>query len=759
MPSFDCDEREPIPLPQDKFLTPGLLASTGVSDALGSGRVGLVAGSTEAGGSAILQAFMRRWFQAISLGILAAAVVIGIVWFAIPAKYVAEAKVQFAPHPPRGMFVSESHLESREEFEAYQRTQTIFAKSRAVLNSTISSSKLQNVEELSRQIDPVAWLDKSLTVDTTLGPEVMRLSLSGERASDLALILNELTRFYLEEVARKEKASRALLLDQLQESVRAGRDTLRRARSELAGLEIAVGARDPDSIKLNYQSALQQLHATQAFGLTAKLELQDAENELATLKAHEKLPPRIKISESALEEFLKTDPRAMRYYSELAKIDDQIATIKKTANSDAWPQYLKGPLQERSEIESAFAVLRKELLPKSEAQLRAKAMDDLRDSLIKQQTRVASLQQRTRTLEHEIKTQSEIVEKLNRAIHQPDNPTSDLEVMRHDVALKEATLRKAAEQLELMRIEPKAASRVTLLESADPPTTKNYLMQIRIGGATAFAAFGLVASLAIFREFRTRRIYAAADVTRLGLKLVGTLPTVPEEAQHFLAAQDHGSNAYWQNLLAESVDAIRSQLLHSADSNGLRIVMVTSSSGGEGKTSLATHLATSLARAWRKTLLLDGDIRNPEAHKQFKVSCDPGLCEVLRGESELDDVILPTMVSRLWIVPAGQYDAHAIQALAQKEVRSLFARLRDQFDFIVVDSSPVLPVADALSLGQHVDGVIFSILRDVSRLPAVQEAHQRLSRLGIPILGSVVIGATGNASSDSYQYPLKLINQ
>jgi polysaccharide biosynthesis transport protein len=131
---------------------------------------------------------------------------------------------------------------------------------------------------------------------------------------------------------------------------------------------------------------------------------------------------------------------------------------------------------------------------------------------------------------------------------------------------------------------------------------------------------------------------------------------------------------------------------------------------------------------------------------------EPGFSEVLRGELMATDTIRPTSVSRLWLMPAGHWDAHAVQALAQESVRDMFSSLKEHYDFIIVDSCPVLPVADALLLGQHVDAVIFSILRDVSRVPTVYSAQQKLNNLGIRTLGAVVIGDTAASSSVAAQY-------
>src|SRR5262249_18735402 len=98
-------------------------------------------------------------------------------------------------------------------------------------------------------------------------------------------------------------------------------------------------------------------------------------------------------------------------------------------------------------------------------------------------------------------------------------------------------------------------------------------------------------------------------------------------------------------------------------------------------------------------------------------------------------------------------DVLALQALAQGGAESIFRAARAQFDFLVVDTPPVLPVADSLLIGEHVDGVVFSILREISRLPRVHAAYQRLTMLGISILGAVVTGTQEQAYGSDYHYP------
>ena len=214
---------------------------------------------------------------------------------------------------------------------------------------------------------------------------------------------------------------------------------------------------------------------------------------------------------------------------------------------------------------------------------------------------------------------------------------------------------------------------------------------------------------------------------------MGTVPARP-------ALRRAQRDGHWHTLLAESVDASRTMLLHGAGSESVRVVMIASAVGGEGKTSLAGHLAVSLARAGRKTLLIDGDLRNPAVHRLFDVRFGPGFSELLRGEAQIPDALCATGVSGLHVLTAGKCNAAALSTLSQDGAHAILAALRESFDYIILDSSPILPVTDSLLLARHVDGVLFSVLQNVSSLPAVHEAYQRLASLGVVMLGAVVSG-------------------
>jgi len=229
--------------------------------------------------------------------------------------------------------------------------------------------------------------------------------------------------------------------------------------------------------------------------------------------------------------------------------------------------------------------------------------------------------------------------------------------------------------------------------------------------------------------------------------------TLPDSSARAYGARANGNGDDGHSLLAEAVDATRTILLRSARADGLRVVMVTSAHSGEGKTSLSTHLAASLAQVGYRTLFIDGDLRNPIAHRVFDMESEPGFCELLRGEAITADLIQQTPVDLLSMISAGRWDSEASRALGREGfLRELLQPLRSDFDFVIIDSSPVLPVVDPLLIGQQADGTILSVLRDVSRMPSVYAAHQRLLAGGVKVLGAVVNGVRGEAYGATYYY-------
>jgi succinoglycan biosynthesis transport protein ExoP len=324
-----------------------------------------------------------------------------------------------------------------------------------------------------------------------------------------------------------------------------------------------------------------------------------------------------------------------------------------------------------------------------------------------------------------------------------------IDAIQDKILHADTAAKRIGEELEILSVELKAPSRVQQMEMADAPRREED-KRVSMAGMAGLGTLGLFVFGVAFLEFRTRRISSIDEVTQgLGLRIMGALPPI-RNAGHRSARSIRGSDPYGGNLLTESIDSIRTMILHSTGDRSLRTIMVTSASSGEGKTSLACHLATSLARAGMKTLLIDCDLRKPTIHRLFDVPPTPGFSEFLRGEVTADQVIRTTNANGPDLIPAGVCDPLALRALARAAPGTIFDVFCGSHDIIVLDTSPILPVTDALLVGRHVDATVYSILRDVSRLPWTIAALGRLKSLNIRILGAVVTGVRSQVYGPYY---------
>jgi capsular exopolysaccharide synthesis family protein len=268
-----------------------------------------------------------------------------------------------------------------------------------------------------------------------------------------------------------------------------------------------------------------------------------------------------------------------------------------------------------------------------------------------------------------------------------------------------------------------------------------------------FVWFLIPVALIVWLDARKGRISSGTEVVQgLGFSVLGAVPLVPLRVMRRLDGPSN-KEKYWRALLSESVDSIAAVLLRGAKSNTLHSVMVSSANAGEGKTTLAANLATSLGGAGCRTLLVDFDLRRPALHRLFDLPLQPGLCEVLRDRTACEAAIQATRIPNLSFLAAGRCHAIGLAGLASFDLKSLFAELRDKYEFVVVDGSPILPVVDTRLIAQHVDTVVLSVLRDVSCVPQVRAAGELLRKFAIPILGVVVTGSRGDAYPGSYGGP------
>ncbi|MFQ3594283.1 MAG: polysaccharide biosynthesis tyrosine autokinase, partial [Gemmataceae bacterium] len=319
-------------------------------------------------------------------------------------------------------------------------------------------------------------------------------------------------------------------------------------------------------------------------------------------------------------------------------------------------------------------------------------------------------------------------------------PGPEYDRLAVEIRRDEELLNTLFTKLETERLEAKAQPRVSRFSDQAELLKPDIKKQLAATAITPLAILFAVAASLAYAESTKKRVRGPAEISRgLGLHVVGAVPPQRELSKQLVGPD--GASDLEGTPVMESIDAIRAALLHEHTTQAIRTILVTSAVAGEGKTTLATALASSLARAGRKTLLLDGDLRRPSLHQLFELELHPGFSEVLLEEVPLADAVVESPLENLWLLPAGQWDREVLLALSRDGLGDLFERISDEFDFVLIDSHPVLEAADALHLGKQVDGVLLSVLSGVSQMPRIYAAAQQMNTLGIRVLGAVVNAA------------------
>jgi polysaccharide biosynthesis transport protein len=690
----------------------------------------------------LLQALRRRWALAGGLAV-AAALIMGIAVFTfMPPKYLATTRFR----------VAAKQLGAEDiEFPIFKANMEALVKSPLVLNAALNDKTPagKEVKDLdivrAKGMGAIEWLEKSIKTDYLLGPEVLRVSLAADNPEEAADLLNAIARAFLNEYAEMERSKKQQRLAELRVKKDRIEEELRRLRTRLDHQIKELEAKDRDFVNNQQQMLMHKLASTDTRRAANEDAIVKAEGEIVTYKARLKSLDKTPIPDKVLFELFGKDPLLQSYNKRIGELQDEINRVystyfEPTASQKAIPlKHEKLIVLRQKEAEEA------RLKPAIEERWRANMREELKEAIVITEEKIAEMGL------HRERLAKEMVDLNTRIKNGLPGEAPALLATKEKIELEKLALNFTAQKISEIETEP-LAMRVYLGPPAQAPTAKDRSQQTKIAGAGGLGVFMMALFGVAFLEFRSRKINQPEEVAKgLGLNVLGTIPAMPARSKK----PDAVAEQKWQNQLQESVDAIRTVLLHQARTEALHVLMITSAQSGEGKTTLATQLAASLARAWKRVLVIDADLRHPAAHKLFDTPQEPGLAEVMRGEVEATDAVRATSLSRLWLLPAGNGDTHAIQALAQDNVRTLFEQLKQQYDFVIIDTPPLLAVTDSLLLAQHVDGVLYAILRDVSRAPAIYAAQQKLAPLGVRTLGAVVIGADAEFNDKTYGYAVK----
>lgn len=288
------------------------------------------------------------------------------------------------------------------------------------------------------------------------------------------------------------------------------------------------------------------------------------------------------------------------------------------------------------------------------------------------------------------------------------------------------------QQKELAVVANSRANNVQVMDRAEVPGVpvlpnprKDWITAILAGITVALGlAFGI--------EYLDDTVKTPEDIRRLNLPLLGLVPAVRGDRVPILTEpvpHDFG----------EAFRSLRTSLVFTSGAQGTRMIAVTSSQPLEGKTTTACNLATALALGGSRVLLIDADMRRPGMHKTMRIENGIGLSHILVGQARVRDAVQRTSEPNLLVIPAGRTPPNPSELLSSERMRSLLTNLQTgPFDWVIIDTPPVLAVTDAVILAPHVTGVVFVVGSEMTRRAHTQRALETL-QTGHPSSVTVVL--------------------
>lgn len=694
----------------------------------------------------VLRALRRYWWQILLLWVVGSAGMIALIQSQIRPGYEATAWLEVKPTSKYALAPTASPTP---DIDLFMQTQVQLLTSPDVLGKALLDPRVVGLSWVRGEVDPRAKLRDLLRVLIPSKTSLILVSITTPIRDDGPVIVNAVVDAYLAEASSWTDEETRKQLEHLRTlKARYGND-VERYRKDLEQLVAKTGNADPNS-PLQIEAARYQQYR-ERLGVI-EMERLEAEVALTTMRnarrpggpapAADQVDPQQ--FETGVQRMFLADPEVANLRHDIKRArterDHAIRGPRNGANDPA----VRHHQQRLEELEAEYQQLWNEREPQIRAQLAAApaASDPAAEAIATAENRLLKL----RAEEERIRDE---VDKIHIESRHEGSDTLKAQFVSSELNSSNELYHKVSLMLEQHQAEthgPARISRISTARAAQLPNRDHRLALM------AVAPLGLIAALVglfVLVEARAGRVADPDDLAaRLRLGVIGIVPPLPSlytpRGTKGLRDQRRRVEEFVQ-----SIDHLRVTICAPTRAGGgRRCVMITSASGGEGKTTLAAQLAGRCANAGLSTVLIDADLRRPALSELLEVPQGQGLAEVLAGEITPEEaMIVIRNAGGFHLLPAGGGKYDPSRLLQGDRLGQLIARLREAFDMVLVDVPPILPVPDALLIGRWADGAVMAVRHDTSRLPLVERAQRRLAGLGIPILGAVVNGCRPSAAS------------
>ncbi|MGW5264142.1 polysaccharide biosynthesis tyrosine autokinase [Microbispora sp. NPDC004025] len=303
------------------------------------------------------------------------------------------------------------------------------------------------------------------------------------------------------------------------------------------------------------------------------------------------------------------------------------------------------------------------------------------------------------------------------------------------------------DQLERPSAKSRATVRVSVVDAAEvpeAPVSPKPLLNVALG--LLLALFAAIGALVLRDRLDTsiKTLEALQQVS--GSSVLGMISFERDARQHPLIVRGDGRSSR-----AESYRSLRTNLQFIKVDKQLKSLVVTSCLPAEGKSSTSANLAITMAQAGRRVILIDADLRRPRLATYLGIEGGTGLTDVLIERARLHDVIQTWGQPALSVLPSGRIPPNPSELLGSRGMRSVLAQLTEEYDIVIIDAPPLLPVTDAAALSAVCDGALLVVRHGKTRREQVARAEELLSSIDARLVGTV-LNFVPAKRGDYYEY-------
>ena len=699
----------------------------------------------------VARAVRRYWWQAALIWIVGSAGLMTLAFFKVKPMFASFTRVKVEPFGQR-LFTSGGEG----DFNVYKETQVNIILSPTVIEDAfVAQPQLLTLERVRGSEDPQAEIRSALNVGIVKNTNLIQIETACESPHEAAFIVNAVVDAYLKR-QRQQRRGRQAQARSAQRSQAQKEDQVKKRRDIIKELHDKFGMADVKDLQ-NRNTVTIEEYARYSENLTAvEIEIEKIEARITQLQAEQpganpQDDPRV-LKRMVSDLFYK-DPKVAALAEKQEKADERLAELKRRVRDPSDPSLTKP----RKDLKDATAQLNRlwdEMEPNLIEQVRSGAGRGLLpdNPLREAETKLAELRAQ----------QSKLTDKLNQVkVKQKDEGKNALALQFEQIDLQRDQsyldqIDRSLADLEFEnrypdRADPQGVRRQAVGPGHEQPAQND---GHRAGG-DALRGPGPDGAPGAARRAsgRPRR----ADVAGAGPRRRHRSAAAEGPAPGALfSARDEFRAQRQLDQFVQSLDHLRVALCSARDAWGRerRCILITSACGSEGKTTLAAQLAERCVNAGLRTLLIDGDLRNPTLTRMLDVPDHRGLINVLRGEVLPDEAI--SVVGGgggFHFMPSGTPKVDPSRLLHGDRLGKMLAQARESFDIVIVDAPPVLPVPDALTIGRWCDGAVLAVRCDASRFALVEKANRRLASVGVSVIGAVVNGVRIAESTYGSYYP------